>query len=62
MAAHPSRFSVCLMTDAGELKILYASDSYDACDAKVDHFSDLYPCCYVDIYKRDVLLGCVLAD
>ena len=58
----PRRFSVCLMTDEGKLRILFHSDSYEQCDEKLDYYSDLFPCAFVDIYKRDVLLNCELAD
>ena len=56
----PRRFSVCLMTDDGRLKILFHSDSYDQCDQKLDHYCDMFPTALVDIYKRDVLLNCEL--
>ena len=46
----------------GKLRILFHSDSYDQCDEKLDHYSDMFPNALVDIYKRDVLQNCVLAD
>ena len=55
-------FSVCLMNDEGKLRILFHSDSYEQCDEKLDHYSDMFPNALVDIYKRDVLQNCVLAD
>ena len=55
-------FSVCLMNAEGKLRILFHSDSYDQCDEKLDHYSDMFPNALVDIYKRDVLQNCVLAD
>ncbi len=56
------RFSVCLMTGEGTLRILFHSDSYDQCDEKLDYYSEMFPNAIVDIYKRDVLQNCVLAD
>jgi hypothetical protein len=56
------RYSVCLMTNDGRMRILFHSDSYDQCDAKLDHYCDMFPNALVDIYKRDVLQNCVLAD
>jgi hypothetical protein len=55
-------FSVCLMTNDGELKILFHSDSYEQCDCKLDYYCDMFPNGFVDIYKRDVLQNCVIAN
>lgn len=56
------RFSVCLMTNEGHLKVLFHSDCYDQCDLKLDDYCDMFPNALVDIYKRDVLENCILAD
>jgi hypothetical protein len=56
------RFSVCLLTNEGELSILFHSDDYNQCDSKLDHYCDMFPNGIVDIYKRDVLQNCVIAN
>ena len=59
---NPRRFSVCSMLDDGRLRIHFTTDSYDQADEKLDYYSELFPNGFVDIYKRDVLLNCVIAD
>ena len=50
------------MTNEGHLKVLFHSDCYDQCDLKLDDYCDMFPNALVDIYKRDVLENCILAD
>lgn len=58
---NPRRFSVCSLLSDGTLRIHFSSDSYEQADEKFDHYSDMFPNAYVDIYKRDVLLNCVIS-
>lgn len=60
--SNPRRFSVCSMLEDGSLRIHFTSDSYDQADLKLEYYSEMFPNALVDIYKRDVLLNCVIAD
>lgn len=50
------------MLEDGSLRIHFTSDSYDQADLKLEYYSEMFPNALVDIYKRDVLLNCVIAD
>lgn len=62
MAFNPRRYSVCSMLEDGTLRVHFTTDSYDQADMKLDHYSEMFPNSFVDIYKRDVLMNCVIAD
>ena len=56
------RFSVCLMTDEGRLRVLFHSDSYEQCEHKLDEYEEMFPNGIVDIYPRSIMLNAELDD
>jgi len=56
------RFSLCLMTNDGRLRVLFHSDSYQQCERKFDQYEEMFPNGIVDIYPRSFMLNAELDD
>jgi len=56
------RFSLCLMTNEGRLRVLFHSDSREQCERKFDEYEEMFPNGIVDIYPRSIMVNAELDD